>query len=82
MGNIGSGQIGSQVDKGWKVDDLTRLRKHVESFGIRLDCVPLPMSSREISKAERPEILLAKEPEREKALEDICAQARAQLMKE
>jgi mannonate dehydratase len=76
VGNICSGQIGSQVAKGWSVDDLTRLRKHVESFGIRLDCVPLPMSSREISKAERPEILLAKEPEREKALEDICTMIR------
>lgn len=74
--NICSGQIGARVEKGWSVDDLMRLRKHVESFGIRLDCVPLPMSSREISKAERPEILLAKEPEREKALEDICTMIR------
>lgn len=74
--HICSGQIGARIEQGWSVEDLTRLRRHVESFGIKLDCVPLPMSSREIAKAERPEILLAKEPEREKALEDICTMIR------
>lgn len=73
---ICSGQLGGRLDQGWSVDDLTRLRRHVESFGIALDCVPLPMSSREISKAERPEILLGKDPERERAVEDICQMIR------
>ena len=33
----------------WSVDSLSRLRERVESFGITLDMVPLPMSSLEIS---------------------------------
>jgi mannonate dehydratase len=67
--NICSGKVGSKLDDKWSVDGLTRLRRHVESFGISLDCVPLPMSSAEIRHAEHPEILLAKDPEREKTLE-------------
>ncbi len=73
--NICSGQIGRKVDQ-WSVDALTRLRKHVASFGIALDCLPLPMSSREIARAEIPEILLAKDPERDRAIEDICTMIR------
>src|SRR6185436_18084299 len=70
--NICSGHLDRDMEKYWSVDALTRLRKHVESFGIKLDAVPLPMSSREISKAEMPEMLLAKDPERDRALDDIC----------
>ncbi len=73
--NICSGQLGRKMDE-WSVDALGRLRKHVESFGIQLDCLPLPMSSREIAKAEMPEILLGKDPERDRALEDICTMIR------
>ncbi len=70
--NICSGQIGPATDEAaWSVDGLTRLRKHVESFGIKLDCVPLPLSSRYITKAEHPEILLAKDPERDRTLERL-----------
>lgn len=74
--NICSGHLGRDVEKEWSVDALTALRKHVESFGVKLDAVPLPMSSREISKAEMPEILLAKNPERDRAIEDICTMIR------
>jgi len=70
--NICSGQIGPATNEAaWSVDGLTRLRKHVESFGIKLDCVPLPMSSRYITQAEHPEILLAKDPERDRTLERL-----------
>ncbi len=69
--HICSGHLGRDMDKEWSVDALTRLRKHVESFGVKLDAVPLPMSSSYITKAEMPEILLAKDPERDKAIEDI-----------
>jgi mannonate dehydratase len=69
--NICSGHLGRDVEKEWSVDALTRLRKHVESFGVKLDAVPLPMSSSYIARAEMPEILLAKDPERDKAIEDI-----------
>ena len=70
--NICSGNLSRDVEKDGTVDALTRLRKHVESFGIRLDCVPLPMSSANITRAQMPEILLAKDPQRNKAIDDIC----------
>lgn len=74
--HICSGHLGRDVEKEWSVDALTRLRRHVESFGLTLDMVPLPMSSREISRAEMPEILLARDPERDRAIEDVCTMIR------
>jgi mannonate dehydratase len=74
--HICSGLPSTRMDEHWSVAGLVALRKQVESFGLALDCVPLPLSSREITKAEYPEILLAKDPERERALDDICAMIR------
>ena len=76
VNHICSGAIGRKVEEEWSVEALVRLRRHVESFGIKLDCVPLPMSSREISAAEMPEILLAKDPARDRAIADICTMIR------
>src|SRR5687768_14230038 len=70
--NICSGKIGKAGEEGWTVDGLTRLRKHVESFGIKLDCVPLPLSSGYITRSEHPEIMLAKDPERDRTLDAFC----------
>src|SRR5262245_49374931 len=39
-----------RLDDKWSVDSLSRLREHVESFGITLDMVPLPMSSNDITR--------------------------------
>jgi len=64
------------LDENWSVAGLTRLRKHVESFGIKLDCVPLPMINADISRAEMPGILLAKEPQRARAIADLCQMIR------
>ncbi len=69
--NICSGKLGNNLDDSWSVEGLTRLRKHVESFGIKLDVVPLPLSSSYITRSEHPEILLAKDPGRERTLEDF-----------
>src|SRR5918999_3748422 len=55
----------------WSVDGLTRLRERVESFGITLDMVPLPLSSNEISRSENPAILLGKDPDRDRQIDDI-----------
>jgi mannonate dehydratase len=74
--NICSGKIGKAGDEAWSVDGLTRLRKHVESFGIKLDCVPLPLSSGYITRSEHPEIMLAKDPERDRTLEAFCQMIR------
>ncbi len=75
VNHICSGHLSANMDE-WSVDALTRLRQHVESFGIKLDAVPLPMSSNEITKAELPEILLAKDPARDRAIENICRMIR------
>jgi mannonate dehydratase len=73
--HICSGHLSANMDE-WSVDALTRLRKHVESFGVTLDAVPLPMSSSEITRAELPEILLAKDPQRDRAIENVCRMIR------
>jgi mannonate dehydratase len=57
----------------WSLDDLRRHREHVESFGLSLDMVQLPMSSRPIEEQESPHILLAKEPERQREIDSICS---------
>src|ERR1044071_6312333 len=49
--HICSGHIPAKMEE-WSVEALTRLRKHVESFGIALNAVPLPMSSSYITRAE------------------------------
>ncbi len=61
----------------WTPELLTRYREHVESFGLTLDMVPLPLSSVEISRAEKPNIMLGKSPERDREIEAICNMIRA-----
>jgi mannonate dehydratase len=65
----------ARMDDAWSVESLTRLRERVESFGITLDMVPLPLSSSEISKSENPAILLAT-AERDRQIDDICQMVR------
>jgi mannonate dehydratase len=65
-----------RLDEAWSVEGLLRLRDRVESFGITLDMVPLPLSSREISRGENPAILLAQDPERDRQIDDICQMIR------
>ena len=74
--HICSGIPSRVMDENWSVEGLTRLRKHVESFGIQLAAVPLPMSSSYITKAENPEILLGKDPQRDQEIENICQMIR------
>jgi mannonate dehydratase len=66
----------AKFDEQWSVDGLTHLRERVERFGITLDMVPLPMSSNPIARAENPNILLGKSPERDKEIDDICQMIR------
>ena len=72
VNNICSGLPSAKVDEAWSVEALSRFRERVESFGISLDMVPLPMSSSEISRAELPAIYLDKSPERDRAIDEIC----------
>src|SRR5688572_17083955 len=66
----------AKMDAAWSVEALTRLRERVESFGVTLDMVPLPLSSSEISRSENPAILLARDPDRDRQIDDICQMIR------
>ena len=57
----------------WSLDDLKRHREHLESFGLTLDMVQLPLSSRPIEEAQSPNILLGKDPDRQREIDSVCA---------
>jgi len=61
-----------RLDAAWSVESLTRLRERVESFGIKLEMLPLPLSSHYIAEAENPNIMLGKSPERDREIDTIC----------
>ena len=65
-----------KLDDSWSVAGLMRERERVESYGMKLAMVPLPLSSVEIEKAEYPSILLGISPDRERAVDDICQMIR------
>jgi hypothetical protein len=48
-----------------------------EKFGVKLDMVPLPLSSSPIGRSENPHIMLGKDPERDKEIEQICTMIRS-----
>lgn len=61
----------AKFDEKWSVEGLTKLRERVESHGIVLEAVPLPLSSAYITKSENPNIMLGKSPERDREIENI-----------
>ena len=65
-----------KLDEAWSVEGLSRLRERVESFGIRLEMAPLPLSSVYITRAEYPNIMLGKSPERDREIDEICQMIR------
>jgi len=65
-----------KLDDKWSVDGLSRLRERVESYGLTLEIVPLPMSSNEISRFELPNIMLGKSPDRDREIDDVCQMIR------
>ncbi len=66
----------ARLDENWSAASLSRLRERVESFGVRLEMVPLPLSSVAIAKSENPNIMLGKSPERDREIDDICQMIR------
>lgn len=66
----------SRPNRRWNLDDLLRLRERVESYGIHLDMLPLPLSSVPIAAAENPNIMLAKSPQRDREIDNICQMIR------
>jgi mannonate dehydratase len=63
-------------DDNWSVAGLSRLRERVERAGLRLDMVPLPLSSVPVGRAENPNLLLGKSPERDREIDQICQMLR------
>jgi len=65
-----------RLDERWSVEALAKLRTRIESFGIRLDMLPLPLGSVPVSQAEYPNILLGKSPERDREIDAVCRMIR------
>ena len=76
VNNICSDLPSAKMDAAWSVEGLTKLRERVESFGVKLECVPLPLSSAYITRHENPAIMLGKSPDRDRDLDDICQMIR------
>ena len=74
--NICSSLPSRSFDESWSVDGLRRLKDRVASHGISLDMVPLPLSSAYITKAEMPDIMLGRSPERDRQIDQICQMIR------
>ncbi|MBY5355368.1 mannonate dehydratase [Rhizobium leguminosarum] len=55
----------------WTLSDIERHRDKVESFGLILDMIQLPLPSQPIEKASYPDILLAG-PERDRQIDAVC----------
>ena len=56
----------------WTFEVLERHKAKVEGFGLSLDMVQLPLSSRPIEQSQSPDILLAG-PDRDRQIDSICA---------
>lgn len=55
----------------WSEDDLLSHKEKVNSFGIELDMVQIPLSSQVIEKSDSPNIMLGKSPQRDTEIESI-----------
>ena len=76
VNHICSGLPSRSLDEHWSVEGLAKLKERVESFGLQLLMVPLPLSSLPIERAENPAIMLGKAPERDREIEQICQMIR------
>src|SRR5438045_1850130 len=56
----------------WSLDALRRHKDHVESFGLSLDMIQLPISSGPLESEDRPHILIAKELEWQREIDNLC----------
>jgi mannonate dehydratase len=70
--HICSSVISRRLDESWSAESLTKLRERVGSYGIKLEMLALPMSSVAVESAENPNILLGKDPERDREIDNIC----------
>jgi mannonate dehydratase len=57
----------------WEVDELSKMKELCDKHGIAIETVASPfLSSSHIDREERPAIMLGKEPERQRDIDDIC----------
>jgi len=76
VNHICSGLPSARLDEHWSVEGLTKLKERMESFGLELLMVPLPLSSSPIERAENPAIMLGKSPDRDREIDQICQMIR------
>lgn len=76
VNHICSGLPSAKFDNQWTVESLTKFRERIEGFGIKLEMLPLPLSSAYITRAENPNILLGKSPERDREIDELCQMIR------
>jgi mannonate dehydratase len=76
VNHICSGELSPRLDEKWSVDSLKRFREHIESFGLKLEMVPIPLPSAYITRAPMPNIMLGKSPERDREIDQICQMIR------
>ena len=67
--NICSDPPGNPHD--WTLDDLKRHREKVNSYGIELDMVQIPLSSTVLNNSQSPHIMQGISPERDREIESI-----------
>lgn len=67
--HVSADPLGSPHD--WTVDDIARHRDKLAGFGLSLEMVQLPLSSRPIENSQSPDILLAG-PDRDRQIDSIC----------
>lgn len=64
-------RLGLGEDDCWHADALMRVRERVESFGLTLDAMHLPLTSAGIERQVWPNIMLGT-PERDRDIEKVC----------
>ncbi|MEX0761341.1 MAG: mannonate dehydratase [Dehalococcoidia bacterium] len=70
VNNVCSDPPGNPHD--WTRETLEKHREKVESYGITLDMVQIPLGSRPLEESGSPNIMLGKSPERDREIDSIC----------
>jgi len=76
VNHICSTEPSEKMDEKWSVDSLSKLREHIESFGIQLEMVPIPLPSAYIARHPMGAIMMGKSPERDRQIDDVCQMIR------
>jgi mannonate dehydratase len=56
----------------WSLDALRRHKDHIESFGLSLDMVQLPISSGPLEAEDKPHVLIANGQEWQREVDSLC----------